>query len=288
MRKAIPNALAALALAIVLAACTHSSDSPPPPPTPDEVARADYARIVSSVNAILAGDRLGYVGTEDEVERVGVRCLVDVCSTGFARFTRPSGFSVETVELELLGEHRGVSLVVERGSGEYADVHVYGGWLDHGLFATETNLLTHDIFPDKGATVVASYALGFSTEENPSAAEGSARWEGLMIGRDMRASDSRGQVILGDADVTLDFGTTALTADVEFTDIANVESGGEWDDMAWRGMTVSIRCRPQAMRPGLAAVRPSSARGGARAGGSAAALRCGRGRRRARPGGRRR
>ena len=55
-----------------------------------------------------------------------------------------------------------------------------------------------------------------------------------------------------------------------------------------RYRAVSIRCRPQAMRPGLAAVRPSSARGGARAGGSAAALRCGRGRRRARPGGRRR
>ena len=51
---------------------------------------------------------------------------------------------------------------------------------------------------------------------------------------------------------------------------------------------VSIRRRPQAMRPGPVAVRPSSAMVGARAAGSAAARRCGRGRRRARPGGRRR
>ena len=237
MRRGFPNALAAFALAIALAACTHSSDSPPPP-TADEAARADYARIVSGANALVEGDQLGYFTNDDAVERAGTRCLVDVCSIGFVRFSRPSGFNVESVELELLGERRGVSQVVEHGSGTYADVHVYGGWLDHSFFATESVLLTGEVFPDQGATVVLSYSVGFSTEKNPSAAEGSARWEGLMIGRDMRASDSRGQVILGDADVTLDFGTTAITADVEFTDIANVESGEEWDDMAWRGMAV--------------------------------------------------
>ena len=238
MRRGFPKAIAALAVALALAACTHSSESPPPPPTADEAARASYARIVSGANALVEGDQLGYFGTDDDVERVGVRCLVDVCSFGFSRFSRPSGFSVESVELELLGERRGVSLVVERGSGEYADVHVYGGWLDHSLFASESVLLTHDIYPDTGATVVISYAVGFSTEENPSAVDGSARWEGLMIGRDMRVSASRGQVVLGDADVTVDFAATALTADVEFTDIATIESGEAWDDMAWRGMTV--------------------------------------------------
>ena len=238
MRRGFPKAIAALAVAIALAACTHSSESPPPPPTADEAARASYANIVSGANALVEGDQLGYFGTDDDVERVGVRCFVDVCSFGFTRFTRPSGFSVESVELELLGERRGVSLVVERGSGEYADVHVYGGWLDHSLFASESVLLTHDIYPDKGATVVISYAVGLSTEENPSAVDGSARWEGLMIGRDMRATASRGQVVLGDADVTVDFAATALTADVAFTGIATIESGEAWGDMAWRGMAV--------------------------------------------------
>ena len=238
MRRGFPTAFGALVLAVVLAACTHSSDSPPPPPTADEAARADYARIVSGANAVVKGDQLGYVGTDDDVERAGVRCLVDVCSTAFSRFTRPNDFSVERVELELLGERRGVSLVVERGAGTYTDGHVYGGWLDHSFFATEAALLTSAEWPDQGATVVLSYSVGFSTEENPSAVEGSAHWEGLMIGRDMRASDSRGQVVLGDADVTLDFGATDITADVEFTDIANTESGEEWDDMAWHGMAV--------------------------------------------------
>lgn len=238
MRRGLPSAFAPLAVVAALAACTHSSDAPTPQPTADEVARADYARIVSGANALLEGDQLGYVGTDDDVERTRTRCLDDLCSTGFARLTWPSNFSVDSVELELLGERRGVSLVVERGSGEYTDVHVYGGWLDHSLFATDSNLLTNDIFPHKGATVVQSYATGFSTGENPGAADGSARWEGLMIGRDMRASASRGQVVLGDADVTVDFAATALTVDVEFTGIVNVETDDAHDDMAWSGMAV--------------------------------------------------
>ena len=59
-----------------------------------------------------------------------------------------------------------------------------------------------------------------------------------LLGRDMRASPGRGQVVLGDADVTVEFGADALTADVEFTDIVNVETGDAWGDMVWRGMAV--------------------------------------------------
>ena len=238
MKRALPSAFAPLAVVAALAACTHSSDAPTPEPTADEMARADYARIVSGANALRASDDLAYFGADDDIERTRTRCLDSLCSTGFARFSRPSDFSVDSLELELLGERRGVSLVVERGSGEYVDVHVYGGWLDHSLFATESILLTNDIFPDKGATVVESYATGFSTGENPGAADGSASWEGLVIGRDMSASESRGQVVVGNADVTVDFAADSMTADVEFTGIVNVETDDAHDDMAWSGIAV--------------------------------------------------
>ena len=236
MRRGLPNAFVALAAAIALAACSSSSD--PPAPTADEQARASYERIASGSNAFLMGDHLGYFGADDAVERVSVRCLDDTCAAAFARFFRSSEASVETAELELLGSRRGVSLVVEQISTENVDVHAYGGWLDHSLFALESVLLKSDTFPDQGATVALSYSFGFSTGENPGAAQGSARWEGLMIGREMRASPSRGQVIRGDAGVTVEFGASAITADVEFTDIANVETGERRDDMAWRGMAV--------------------------------------------------
>ena len=236
MRRAFPNASAVLAVAIALAACSSSSD--PPAPTADEQARASYATIASGSNAFLMGDHLGYSGADDAVERVGVRCLDDTCAAAFARFFRSNEASVESAELELLGSRRGVSLVVEEISTDNVNVHAYGGWLDHSLFASESVLLTSDRFPDQGSTVALSYSFGFSTGENPGAAEGSARWEGLMIGREMRASPSRGQTIRGDADVTVEFGTSTITADVEFTDIANTETGERRDDMAWRGMAV--------------------------------------------------
>ena len=238
MRRGFPNAFAALLVAIALGACTSSGDPPPPAPTADELARASYERIVSGANAVLMGDQLGYFGADDDVERAGTRCRVDVCSTAFSRFTQPSEFTVESVELELLGERRGVSLVVERGSRRYTDVHAYGGWLDHSFFATESLLLKSAEYPDQGATVVYAYSVGLSTGENPSAVDGSARWEGLMLGRDIRASPSRGQVVRGNADVTVEFGASAITADVEFTEIANTETGERQGDMAWHGMAV--------------------------------------------------
>ena len=237
MRIGFPNVLAASVVALALAACTGSPE-PPPPPTADELARSSYERIVSGANVLLMSDDLGWFGTDDAAVRVGVRCLDDTCTVAFQRSYRSSELSVENSELDLLGEQRGVRLVVEEALLSWADVHVYGGWLDHSLFATESVLIKSDDLPDQGATVAFSYSVGFSTGENPRAAEGSARWEGLMLGRDMRATPGRGQVIRGDADVTVSFGARDVSADVEFTGIANVETGDAWNDMAWHGMAV--------------------------------------------------
>ncbi len=236
MRTGYPGATAALAVAIILAACSHSAN--PPPPTADELARASFEGITSGANTFLMGDHLGYFDTDDTVERVGVRCLDDTCAAAFMRFFRTSDPTVDITTLDQLGSRRGVSLVVEEASTDNVDVHVYGGWLDHSLFATESALLRGDIFPDQGATVSLSYSFGFSAGENPRSSEGSARWEGLMIGRDMRASASRGQVVQGDAGVTVEFGGAGMTADVEFAGIANAGTDERFGDMAWRGLAV--------------------------------------------------
>ena len=236
MRNRVPPVCAILAAAMAIAACTGSSE--PPEPTEDELARETYARIVGGANWLLHGDQLGYFARDDDVERTHARCRVDFCSTGFALATRPSNFTVDDVVLDPLGDRRGVGIVVERWSGGSGGGHVYGGWLDHSLFATQTTLLTGADFPDRGATVVSNYSLGFSTGESPSAVDGSARWEGLMFGREMRASPSRGQVVLGDADVTVEFGDAGITANVEFTRIADIETGERRDDMAWHGMAL--------------------------------------------------
>lgn len=226
--------IAVLAGAVALAACTRTLD----PPTPEEQARETHAAIVGAANTLLRGDRLGYFTTDDAIERVKTTCEGDRCAIGFLTINRVSHFSVENWELDLLRERRGVTLVREEVSSAYADAEAYGGWIEHSFFRIQGTLFTNDDDPDKGATIASTYSLGFSSGENPNVAEGSARWEGLMLGHDMRASPDRGQVLRGDADVTVEFGAAAITADVAFTDIVNIETGDAQNDMAWRGMAV--------------------------------------------------
>ena len=254
--------IAALSVAVALAACSRTLD----PPTAEEQARETHAAIVSGANTLLRGDRLGYYATDDETERVKTTCEGDRCAIGFLSINRVSHFSVEDWDLELLRERRGVTLVREEHSGTYGDSEAYGGWLEHSFFRTQRSLFTNDDDPDEGATLVSSYSLGYSSGDNPSAAEGSARWEGLMLGRDMRASPNRGQVIRGDADVTVDFDAMGMTADVEFTHIVNIASGDLQDDMAWHGLAVEdggLRPAECSRRHHLGAVLRSG-RGGSR------------------------
>ena len=225
--------IAVLAAAVVFGACTRTLD----PPTPEEQARETHAEIVNGANTLLMGDRLGYFATDDAVERTTATCRGDTCAAGFISLSGAGSFGLEDSELTLLRARRGVALVREERSESDRSYEAYGGWLEHSLFGTRLALFTDEAGPSRGASVISSYSLGSSTGENPSA-EGSARWEGLMLGRDMRASAGRGQVIRGDADVTVDFGSSAITADVAFTDLVNIETGEAQNDMAWRGMAV--------------------------------------------------
>ena len=226
--------VAALVVSTALAACSRTLD----PPTAEEQARETHAAIISAANTLLHGDRLGYFTTDEEVERVRTTCEGDTCAIAFLPINDVSSFSVENAELDLLRERRGVILVREVRSGSYSEAEVYGGWLEHSYFGSGQSLFTHEDDPDRGAMVIDSYSLGLSSGENPSSIEGSARWEGLMLGRDMSASPARGQVMRGDADITVEFGAVAVTADVAFTDIINIETGDLRNDMVWRGMAV--------------------------------------------------
>ena len=149
-----------------------------------------------------------------------------------------SRFGLEDWELTLLGERRGVGLFRQDLATDGADYEAWGGWLEHSLFATRLTRFGDEAGSSAGASLVFGYSLGLASGDNPSAAEGPARWEGLMLGRDIGASPGRGQAIRGDADVTVTFGAAEITADVAFTDIVNVETGDAHDDMAWRGMAV--------------------------------------------------
>ena len=226
-------AIAMLAGAVALAACTRPLD----PPTAEEQARERHGAIVGAANSLLMGDRLAWFATDDEVARTNTTCRGDTCAAGFLSLSRASRFGLEGWELTLLRERRGVSLFRQELWGSDRDYEAWGGWLEHSLFATQLTRFADDAGSSGGASVVFGYSLGYSSGENPGA-EGSARWEGLILGRDLRASPSRGQAIRGDADVTVELETNAITADVTFTDIVNIETGAARGEMAWLDLAV--------------------------------------------------
>ncbi len=231
MRMAL--SIAVLAAAVALASCTRTLD----PPTPEEQARESHGAIVGAANTLLMGDRLAWFATEGDVERANTTCRDDTCAVGYLALSRTTRFGLEGWELTLLRERRGVGLFRQELAATHRDYEAYGGWLEHSLFATRLTRFGEEAGPSAGASVVFGYSLGLSSGENPGA-EGSARWEGLMLGRDVSASRSRGQAIRGDADVTVEFGADAITADVAFTGIVNIETGAARNDMAWRGLEV--------------------------------------------------
>ena len=226
--------LAALAVSIALAACSRTID----PPTADETPRELHANIVSGANTLLRGDRLAYFATGDEAERTRTRCRAGTCAIGFLALNRVGDYSVESTELTLLRERRGVRLIRQERPTAYLDAEAYGGWLEHSLFVTRQSLMINDSIPGMDVKLIDNYSLGFSTGENPSAVAGSARWEGLMLGREVSASPNRGQAIRGDADVTVEFSAGDFTADVEFTRIVDIETGDRRGEMTWRGLAL--------------------------------------------------
>ena len=151
-RKILPIAIAA---AVALAGCSRGGD-----PTPEQAARNDYTRIVAGADAVMFGDVLGYRPGAPEPERVSTTCTTARCAIGFGRPFGTSSFSAETVDLEVRPDRNGVRQVVERSSSDSSDVTVFGGWMEHSFFGSQANLIEADDNPNKGATVLYSYALG--------------------------------------------------------------------------------------------------------------------------------
>ena len=229
-------AAAQLLAALALIGCSGGG---PDVPTPDEAARADYARIAGAANIVMFGDVLGYRAGSAEPERVPVACNGKSCSIGFGRPFGSGSFSVDSVKLRILPDRNGVREVVERKVSDTVEVTVFGGWMKHGFFGSQVNLVKDGKNPNHGATVLYSYAIGYGAGKNPAVPRGTASWQGFVVGRDAGAAGNLESVVKGDAVVSVRLGQPDLRADVAFTGLSNEETGARYSDMAWRGMTVS-------------------------------------------------
>ena len=216
----------------LLAACAGG------PQTPEQEARTDYVRIVEQANSVLFGEPLGYLGASGALDRSSVLCQGETCITTTTPPIRPNSFNIDEVDIELLPERGGVRPVIESYRDDHLAVDVYGIWLEHSLHGIQR--IRYGVPEDLPAepTHLFAYSVGSSTFDNPRSVDGSARWVGLMVGRDVTTSPQRGQLVSGDASVTVSFGEQAATADVAFFGILNLENGARTPDMAWRDLAI--------------------------------------------------
>ena len=198
----------------------------------------------ASANALLASDLLVFAGNGDAV-RGQTTCLNDECSSDFAGTSLTLSaskveFGGSALEYQAVASHRGVSLAEGRGetsiAGTSIDYNAYGGWLQHSFFVIEAGKVAEGLL--EGTPVIYSYSLGDAPNTNPAAAGGSGTWRGVMIGADVSNAATRGNLIQGDAEITIaDF--ISPQANIGFTQVYDLNSQTQRGDMSWSDIQVT-------------------------------------------------
>ena len=198
----------------------------------------------AAANALLASDLLVFAGGAAAV-RGQTTCANDECSshlgeTALTLSVAGVEFGDQSLDYQAVASHRGVSLAEGRGETQIAgtsiDFNAYGGWLQHSFFAIEAGEVAEGLL--KGAPIYHSYSVGNAQNTNPAAADGSGTWSGVMVGADVSQTATRGNVIQGDAEITIaNFANPQV--DIAFTQIFDLETETRRGDMTWSGIQVN-------------------------------------------------
>ena len=115
--------------------------------------------------------------------------------------------------------------------GQAEDTEAYGAWMDHAVFAVQSERTMIE-----GITVTGRYGIagGDLTGVQPDIA---ATWQGLMVGTP-RDGALRGNVLQGDALLT--YMLTGNSLDAAFTDIKNLDSGAAYSTPSVRFEDVPV------------------------------------------------
>ena len=244
----------AIAAALLAAACASNNDDgsdPPPdmavtPPTghpvqdpsvirnavggepfeaPPGVIESGIFQRAAQSDTMLATDVVAVPGGVSHLTACqGVECSfpdrtvniqgLNIAGTTFEPIMTRNGIGVN------IGQGYG-DLPEDRGPGSYI---VYGGWLDHGFFYAESEFRQDRLF-------AYGIAIGRATGSTP--VEGSATWQGVMVGGDGTTQE----IIQGDATLTADF--TEANVDVAFTNIHDAHRGMPQPDITFADVPMS-------------------------------------------------
>ena len=150
-----------------------------------------------------------------------------------------SKFEYQAVMLDAVGD-TDVPLAQWRGQGQIGDattdIFGYAGWLEHTLFAVWGEVTRGEDGRIAGGEI-GGHAFGGWTRTNPTS--GSGLWTGSMVGADVSDTDARGNMIQGDAEITIsDF--LNPTVDVDFSNVFDLAAGTSRLDMSWQDMPLTL------------------------------------------------
>lgn len=113
----------------------------------------------------------------------------------------------------------------------------YAGWMEHSFFALHaSNTITGAPLHPSEATFSDVYSVGAASGSNP--VSGSATWAGVMAGIDERPGDTMGDLVEGDATLTID-SFTQPTVDLDFTNITNQRTNALFPSLSWSSVPLS-------------------------------------------------
>ena len=196
--------------------------------------RSDFAQVIDSASAALT------------VETNGEEVSLWLVLPSLARSV-PSLASFEeedTPEYRYLGIRHGVSRARAQSTlhpypNEVLSYIDYAGWMEHSLFFIErARLLELDAEDPNDAELFETFnhSLGNPSRTNP--VLGSATWEGVMAGFDISSSATEGNLIEGDAMITIDeFGRPVV--DVALTGLVDRNTGRGRPSMSWSDLALA-------------------------------------------------
>ena len=226
------------------------------PPVSDEDVVPTLENVLGAANLRNASNYIVNYSAPRPVEEappalVPMDCTEDACPR--YRYVNPepvtqdlSSLTFSSVDSEYRGvaTHAGATLVQgaavtpdpddPKASWNHSE---YGGWLDHSAFFGQHSLRLDGESGMETLNYSLGYSFGYATGENPVAVD--ATWKGVMVGVDGLRDGTRGLFIQGDATILVDGSVADMTADIAFTNIHDLTTGGHRDDMIWSGVPVA-------------------------------------------------
>lgn len=170
----------------------------------------------------------------------GPRCTATIPEVGTVPLP-PDDLFLGDDDVRAMMVHRRIPLAHGTASTTIAgladlNVYSYGGWMQYNGFAVQELAVTAGVLGSIG--IYYGFSSGIASNAPPTSAGGSAHWSGVMVGMD-NAGAGRGNVIQGDAGITVDF--DALDADVAFTNVHDLTAGTARNGNTWNDTPITSR-----------------------------------------------